>query len=234
MPPIALLTDFGTRDPFVGVMKGVIAGIAPQTRVIDLGHDIPPFAVREASWVLQVSADYFPRGTVFVAVVDPGVGSGRRILLAKTARHLFLAPDNGLLGFLREAEFRAVTDRRLFLKPVSNTFHGRDVFAPVAARLAKGMPPSRVGPPVASVVRLPATPGRVVWIDRFGNLVTDLPPGPRAIRFRGRRIPVVKTYAASKPGALVAVVGSSGTLEISVADGSAARRLGAKIGDAVR
>lgn len=234
MPPIALLTDFGTRDPYVGIVKGVIAGIAPRTPVIDLCHDLPPFAVQGASWALRSAAPFFPAGTVFVAIVDPGVGGDRRILLARTVRHLFLAPDNGLLGFLRDARFRAVTNRRLFLAPVSHTFHGRDVFAPVAARLARGMAPARVGPRVLSIVRLQEKPGRVAWIDRFGNLVTNLEPGPRAIRIRGRRVPVVKTYASSTPGALVAVVGSAGTLEISVVQGSAARRLRAKIGDPVR
>jgi S-adenosylmethionine hydrolase len=232
--PIALLTDFGLRDPYVGAMKGVIASIAPQARVIDISHDVPPFGVREGAWILRIAAPYFPPGTVFVVVVDPGVGTGRRILLAKAGGRLYLAPDNGLLGDLGGREFRAVTNRGLFLENVSSTFHGRDIFAPVAARLARGLPSERVGPRIRSIVRLPRTNGRVVWIDRFGNVVTDLPPGPTRLRFRGRRIPVVPTYAAARRGRLVAVVGSSGTLEIAAVEGNAARRLGARVGEAVR
>lgn len=232
--PIALLTDFGLRDPYVGVLKGVLASIAPRVPVIDICHEIPPFDVRAAAWVLRGAAPYFPRGTIFVAVVDPGVGSGRRILLAEAGGQLFLAPDNGLLADLESASFRQVAKRALFLAKISNTFHGRDIFAPVAARLARGLAPSKVGPRVWSIVRLPREQGQVVWIDRFGNVVTDLPPGPAHLRFRGRRIPVVPTYSSAKCGSLVAVVGSSGTIEIAVVQGDAARRLGAKIGDAVR
>jgi len=228
---IVLLTDFGLCDPFVGIMKGVIGTAAP---VVDLTHDVPPYGVREAAWLLRSSVPYFPKGSIFVSVVDPGVGSGRRALLAETERHLFLAPDNGLLGWLRGARFREVTNRRLFLKPVSNTFHGRDVFASVASRLARGLPPSKVGPVVRSIVRLPDAPGRIVWIDRFGNLITNLAPGPTRVRFRGRAIPVVKTYGSSKRGSVVAVVGSSGTLEIAVVHGSAAAGLRARIGERVR
>lgn len=232
--PIALLTDFGLRDPYVGLVKAVIASISPGAPVIDLCHEIPPFNVRAASWLLRWTAPYFPRGTVFVAVVDPGVGSQRRILLAEAGGRLFLAPDNGLLADLQSASFRHVANRALFLEKISNTFHGRDIFAPVAARLSRGLPPSIVGPRVRSVVRLPPFHGRVVWIDRFGNLITDLSPGPSSLHFRKRRIPVVPTYSSAKPGSLVAVTGSAGTLEIAVAEGDAARRLGARIGDPVR
>lgn len=233
--PIALITDFGLRDPYVAAIKGVILSIAPDACIVDVTHEVPPFSVREAAVALQAVVPFFPPGTVFVAVVDPGVGGKRKILLGRRDDRYFLAPDNGLLGFLEGAEFREVSNRKLFLRNVSATFHGRDIFAPVAARLVKGLAPSRVGPKLRSICRLPdGRPGRIVAIDHFGNLITDLPPGRAFVRIRGRRVPVVPTYSAAPRGALVAVVGSRGTLEVSVVQGSARRRLRARVGDPVR
>ncbi|MDE2238229.1 MAG: SAM-dependent chlorinase/fluorinase, partial [Elusimicrobia bacterium] len=144
---IALLTDFGLQDPYVGVMKGVIADLAPRAKVVDLCHGLPPQDVRGAALFLRQSAPYFPKATLFVVVVDPGVGSDRRVLYARTRRHSFLAPDNGALSWLPDPvlEWRSVVRRSLFLAQVSSTFHGRDLFAPVAARLSRGLPPSRLG-----------------------------------------------------------------------------------------
>ncbi|MBI4345340.1 MAG: SAM-dependent chlorinase/fluorinase [Elusimicrobia bacterium] len=249
-PGIALLTDFGLSDPFVGVMKGVLLARAPGVPVVDLTHGIAPQDVRQAAFALRQSTPHFPEGTLFVCVVDPGVGSDRRILWARGARHQYLAPDNGLLSWLageRLRELRAVTNADLFLKPVSATFHGRDVFAPVAAALASGLDPKRLGPRVSTLARLPwptprrgraAVRGVILAFDRFGNAVTNLTPGdlPRGARLRHRGAdvgPLRSHYAAVPVGGLLALAGSSGFVELSVRDGDFSRRAGARTGDAV-
>ena len=250
-PPIALLTDFGESDPFVGVMKGVILSRAPKASIIDLTHRIPPQDVRLAAFSLMGSFAYFPRGTIFVCVVDPGVGSGRRILWARTKTHQFLAPDNGLLSWvgIKEPfrEVRAVENRRLFLKNVSATFHGRDVFAPVAAALARGAPSGSLGSKAGSWQSLDfprprrsgdKALGCVLAIDRFGNAVTNLTPGDvgndAAFRFRGRGLGGLKPhYSAVKAGEPLAIVGSFGFIELSVREGSFASSCGARAGDPV-
>jgi len=248
MPPIVLLTDFGARDVFVGVLKGVIAGIAPGAAVIDLTHEVPPQDVRAAAIHLWMAYRFFPPRTVFVAVVDPGVGTRRRILAAETAGGVFVAPDNGLLTrVLRESLPRRVVSvdaRRHGLPSVSATFHGRDVFAPVAARLAGGLAVAELGPAVRDWVELPfAVPvltargasGGVLLVDRFGNAMTDIPGGwarpGDGVLVRGRRVAeVVTAYGDVPRGRAAAVVSSAGTLEIAVGGGSAARRLGLKAG----
>lgn len=249
---ITLLTDFGTSDIYVGVMRGVIAGIAPAARVIDLTHEVPPQDVDRAGFLLAAAAPFFPPGTIHVAVVDPGVGSARRVLCARTSRATFLAPDNGLLTRAlaqdEVAELISVEEPSFFLPRLSSTFHGRDLFAPVAAHLATGVSPARLGPPLLDPVRLPAPapapPGaalrtRVAHVDRFGNLITELPtaalPPVRAARVRGREVPgpLLRTYAERGPGTLVLIGGSSGTLELSLTMGSAARELAAQAGDEV-
>jgi S-adenosylmethionine hydrolase len=245
--PIALLTDFGTADPYVGIVKGVIASIHPEARVIDICHELPPQSVGAACRMLSVAAPHFPDGTIFLAVVDPGVGTARRPIAARTDRHIFVAPDNGLLSFARPAEIRILDREELFLRPVSSTFHGRDVFAPVAARLAAGLPFREVGSRVRSMRRLTlprpvrkggALVGHVVWIDRFGNAVTDIEGsavrrGSR-VRLKGATIAgLSRTYGDHKRGTLIALIGSSDHLEISLVNGSAAGALGAKVGDAV-
>lgn len=249
--PVVLLTDFGLSDPFVGVMKGVLASRRPGVEVIDLTHAVAPQDVRQAAFVLMESAAYFPSGSLFVCVVDPGVGSKRRILWARSARRQFLAPDNGLLSWAARREplleLRAVTNRRLFLKPVSGTFHGRDVFAPVAAALAGGLEPARLGPRVRGLKRLPfpvprrgrlRVRGEILAFDRFGNAVTNLTASelPRGSRLghRGADLGPLRThYAAGPEGAPAAVAGSSGFVELSVRDGSFARRARASVGDPV-
>lgn len=245
---IALLTDFGHADPFVGVMKGVILSIHPRASIVDLSHGVPAHDVRAAAHALGQGVAFFPRGTIFVAVVDPGVGSGRDILAVRTDRHTFLAPDNGLLDGLPAREVRRVACERLFLKPVSHTFHGRDIFAPVAAHLSRGMALSKVGPRLKALParlgdprlarRGGAVVGEVVHVDRFGNLVTNIPAADVAgpVRIRVGRRPVagmVDSYAEGRPGRAVGIVGSGGTLEIAVGRGRADRLLAAGVGDPV-
>ena len=156
---LALLTDFGTSDPYVGVIKGVVLERRPDAAIVDLAHGIAAQNVRQAAFVLMQSLDYFPGGTLFLCVVDPGVGSDRRILWARGSRHQFLAPDNGLLSWVEQREtlreLRSVTNRKLFNEPVSPVFHGRDIFAPVAAALAGGAAPDTLGPRVPDMVRFP-------------------------------------------------------------------------------
>lgn len=249
---VTLLTDFGTRDVYVGVMRGVIAGIAPEARVVDLTHEVAPQAVEQAGFLLASAAPWFPPGTIHVAVVDPGVGSERKVVCALGARATYLAPDNGLLerALRRDPPRRVISveARRFFLPEVSATFHGRDVFAPVAAHLWNGLDPVELGPELAAPRGLPPSerptrPGerlaRVVHVDRFGNLVTDLPVtglGPvRGARLGARELPgpLVRTYADRPPGSLVLLGGSSGTLELSRVGGDAAQELSARLGDEV-
>lgn len=233
---IALLTDFGSQDPFVGVMKGVIASRAPKARVIDLCHGIAPGDIPGAALALKMSVPYFPEGTLFVTVVDPGVGSQRRIVFARTKTHSFLAPDNGVLSWVDDKliECRAVTDRSLFLSPLSGTFHGRDIFAPVAAALSKGLSPSRLGPAVGDLLKAPWPSNRLVSFDRFGNAVTSVPAkGTRSILYKGRSYAVRTHYASVPSGKPLAVAGSSGLVELSVRDGDFRRRFKALPGDPV-
>ncbi|MDQ6758622.1 MAG: SAM-dependent chlorinase/fluorinase, partial [Acidobacteriota bacterium] len=169
-PVITLTTDFGTSDHFVGVMKGVILGIAPQARIVDITHDIAPFGVTEGAFAISQAYAYFPKNTIHVVVVDPGVGSARRPLLVETAGHFFVAPDNGVLSMIysrADHKVRHITCERYFRQPVSPTFHGRDIFSPVAAHLAAGTAPARFGKLVQDPVRLaldqPTQTGKRTW-----------------------------------------------------------------------
>ena len=255
MTLITLTTDFGLTDPFAGIMKGVIASRAPDVRVVDLTHGIPPQDVVAGALVLRHAVPYFPPGTVHVAVVDPGVGSARRALCVETGHGVLVGPDNGLLSLAAPpADVRRIvhlTEERFFLSPRSATFHGRDVFAPVAAALATGTPPSALGTPVAEMQRLELpTPvrdgrsvrGQVIYVDRFGNLSSNvgaellaaLPRPPVSIAIRDVRLRgVAPSYASVAPGEPVAVVNSWGLLEIAVRDGSARERLGARLGEPI-
>ena len=247
MSIITLTTDFGTRDYYVGAMKGVVLAIAPQATLVDLTHQVPPRDLLAGAFVLRHAAREFPPGTIHLAVVDPGVGSSRRPLAARAAGHLWVGPDNGLFGFAfddPDCQVRAIAHPKLAHSRRSATFHGRDLFAPTAAHLATGFPLEEVGPPVADPVRLEElTPqrqakrlrGQVIHIDRFGNLVTniaaaDLAGWDAGVRIRlgsGRELDrICRTYADVDPGKLLALVGSAGLLEISVNSGSAARALG--------
>lgn len=232
---IVLLTDFGLADVYVGVMRGVIGTLAPGVAVVDLSHGVPPQAVAVGAAWLASSWRYFPEGSVFVAVVDPGVGTARRPVAVRAAGRIFVGPDNGLFGRLPVDEARAIT-APWGLEPRSATFHGRDLFAPVAARLAAGAAFADVGPVVTDLVPLDvpapdATVGAVLWVDHFGNLVTTLAGRDRGVlRCAGSDAPVVRTYGDAPAGALVALTGSDGALELAVVGGSAARRLGVGAG----
>lgn len=253
---ISLLTDFGAQDAFVGIMKGVILGINPSVSLVDLSHEVPPQGILAGALLLRNAAPFFPPGTIHVAVVDPGVGSARRALLLETRNAFFIGPDNGLLSLAAPAETVTrmvhLTNAEYFLSPGSHTFHGRDVFAPVAAHLSLGVAPERFGPLVTDMERLTLPPaargaaglnGSVMYIDRFGNVVTnlteaDLRPFPKEsllvsigpVRVHG----VVATYAAVEVGALAALINSWGMLEIAVRNGSAAQQLGAQFGQPVQ
>ncbi len=233
---IALLTDFGTRDPYVAAMKGVLA--SRTTAVVhDLSHDIAPFDVLGAAWFLSAIVRYWPAGTIFVCVVDPGVGTERNIVALESEGRVFLAPDNGLLTFI-QGTAHAVTNPSFFLPEGSNTFHGRDRFAPVAAAIANGTPLAELGPRLDALERLRYEPplygdvvrGTIVAVDRFGNAITDverakIPFGPFALRVRDHVIDrMEQNYGNAAPGAFL-IVGSTGCVEISVANASAAERL---------
>lgn len=255
-PVITLLTDFGLADHYVGVMKGVMLGICPDAALVDITHEISAFAVSEAAWTLAETWNCFPPGTVHLVVVDPGVGSPRRPILAEAGGHFFVAPDNGVLsGVLDSApnsRVREVTAAAYFRQPVSRTFHGRDIFAPVAAHLAAGIAPSRFGRPIADCARLavtvPVQTGPYEWsgviskIDKFGNLITDFDSQTWAcLSIRPFRLRVgsssvsrmVTSYAEIGPAEVCAIEGSAGFLEISAREKNTARVLNVKPGDPV-
>ena len=252
--PIALLTDFGTRDHYVGVMKGVILSINRHAQIVDISHEVDSQDVTTAYFLLKNCYRYFPTGTIFVTVVDPEVGTERPIVAVQTPDYLFLAPDNGSLSFLAQEKIERmvhVTNRKLMLEPVSNTFHGRDIFAPCAAHLSLGLDLAKFGPPTSTLTRFDCREpeissegvilGEVITIDKFGNLVTNI-SGDRVSDFKhievklGRTVvqDLSRTYADKKKGSVVALIGSGGELEISVAQGNAAKKLKAKVGDVVR
>jgi S-adenosylmethionine hydrolase len=255
MQVISLITDFGLSDWFVGTMKGVIARLAPAARVIDLTHDVPHGDIRGAAFALRAGYHFFPKGTIHVAVVDPGVGSARQALAVQTSNYFFVGPDNGVLSFALRREkviaIRLLKKANYFLQAVSHTFHGRDIFAPVAAHLSRGIPIRRLGPPANDFVRLSwpepvrhntKIEGEIAYLDRFGNGITNLPAeliNPlRAtkciVHSRGRLIcPLKPFYQAVPLKRPVAVVGSSGFLEIGVNGGSAKQSLGLRIGTRV-
>lgn len=244
MTVITLTTDFGLSDGYVGAMKGVILGIAPGARLVDLSHEIAAQNVRQATYVLSRAAPYFPAGAIHVAVVDPGVGSARRPLLVTTAQAMFVGPDNGLFTFaLDDPAMQAWTlDRPAYWRPaISRTFHGRDIFAPVAAHLANGVLPHQLGSPIADAAHLASLTaqrhgnnrisGHVLHVDRFGNLISNVPgewvaAGGWVCVIASRCIPCCSdTYAAGAPGELLVLVGSGGTLEVAVREGNAAQAL---------
>lgn len=258
-PIITLTTDFGLSDHFVGVMKGVILGIQPAARVVDINHGVAPYDIADGAFTIAQAYRYFPPKTIHVVVVDPGVGSARRPLLAEMAGQYFIAPDNGVLSMIlarEKATVRHITAERYFLHPVSRTFHGRDVFSPAAAHLASGVTPAKFGKRIKDYLRAsfdqpeqtdhrPEPKGTRSWTgvilkaDHFGNLATN---------FHIDQFPVIRTHAFSvtlggrpiqrlaltfsecAPGELFVVIGSSGYLEIAVSEGSAAKALGTGAG----
>ena len=253
---VTLTTDFGTRDPYVAQLKGVLYAQGPSAlEVVDLTHEIEAQNVREAALFVRMAWPRFPPGTIHMVVVDPGVGSARRALALEHAGQYWLAPDNGVLTWLlaeQPGELRAIAlePERLGVAQVSATFHGRDVFAPAAARLARGASLTALGSPVAELVQLPwphtrrvagAVRGEIIHVDRFGNLITNvsgrelaaLGGGLRVHVAQGEGWPILRCYADAAPGAVLALIGSADLLEIALRDGSAAKHLQARVGDAV-
>jgi S-adenosyl-L-methionine hydrolase (adenosine-forming) len=251
-PILTLTTDFGLADHFAGVMKGVILGICPGARIVDITHECRPYDVSEAAFTVAQSYRHFPPKTVHVVVVDPGVGTLRRPILVEAAGQFFVGPDNGVFAFILSSEkhkVRAVTNAKYFLKSVSQTFHGRDVFAPVAAHLAKGVPPARMGKLIEDYLRphslKPERTARRGWtglilkVDRFGNLITNflasefprVLEGPFEMAVGLQRVGRLATnYEQFGLGELFTIVGSSGYLEISAGQAPAAKILGVAAG----
>jgi S-adenosyl-L-methionine hydrolase (adenosine-forming) len=260
-PIITLLTDFGTRDHFVAAIKGVILSIAPQTQIVDISHDVPPHDILEAGFILRSCYANFPSRTIHVVVVDPTVGSPRKSIIVATDDYYYVAPDNGVLSFIYDADpvstVVEVSAEHLMLAQVSKTFHGRDIFAPAAAWLARGTDMLNFGDPITDYSRIPLpkakmvgealVKGTVIHVDRFGNLITnisreDLESARQKVPGDGLRVLVAKQeiqglkeyYAEAQKGEVVALFGSSNLLEIAQNQGSAARTLnvsrGAEIG----
>jgi hypothetical protein len=256
---VTLLTDFGTADYFVGAMKGALLASNPSARVVDITHEVPPFDVEAGAFTLRAAFETFPEGTVHVGVVDPGVGSARRGIAVEGRGHTFVGPDNGLFGHVygRVEPFRVfqLTAADFFRGEVSPTFHGRDIFAPVAGALSRGVRAEELGPEVFDFVRLPSAAagrgadgtlvGAVIHVDRFGNLVTNITPGDLGeervargarLRIAGREVGRFRRFFAEGvegSGEPFAVWGSAGLLEVAVFRDSAARVLGARRGDKV-
>jgi len=253
-PIITLTTDFGDRSPYVAAMKGVILTINPAARIVDLSHAIPAQDVRHTAFFLRSALPHFPAGVIHVVVVDPGVGSERALLFVHTGKHQILVPDNGCWTLLEEARTPPTVLRLgpspYWRQPLSRTFHGRDILAPAAGRLSLGVDPTAFAVVQESWVRLQQPPvrvlpdrleGEVVFVDDFGNLVTNIGrtqlealSGPLIFRISNRNIAgLVNAYVDAPPGSLVAIVSSQDTLEIAQSMGNAARELGVGVGTAV-
>jgi S-adenosyl-L-methionine hydrolase (adenosine-forming) len=263
---ITLTTDFGLDDAYVAAMKGVILDINPGATIVDISHSIEPQNIRQGAFVFSTAYTYFPQDSVHLVVVDPGVGGPRRAIILETENAIFVAPDNGVLSHVIQASARKrisrptlmklppeiqafeITNSKYWRHPVSSTFHGRDIFAPVAAHISLGKPLNELGQAIASVnVFPPSRPkpdadgnliGHILHIDHFGNLITDiasqdLPSGKFSIEVAGRRISSLsQSYEPAQE--LLALIGSSGRLEIALKGGCAARLLGSKVSDVLR
>lgn len=248
MRSITILTDFGTRDGYVAAMKGVMASIAPESRIVDAAHEVEPGDVEAGAWVLSQYWDLFPEGTVHLVVVDPGVGGERRAIALEAGGRTFVGPDNGVATRVisREGTWSCfeLESERVGHRPLSRTFHGRDLFAPAAAQIAAGRPPAELGSRFESPLRLPlpepartegGVEGEVVYVDRFGNLITNIPGGWTGSGWEwsvsGRWLgPIRESYSEVEVGELLVTIGSADTLEIAAREGSAATRLGVSRG----
>lgn len=253
MPPIVLLTDFGWSDSYVGQVKGAILSVHARAQMLDLTHDIPPYGIEAAGYILGYTYPVFPKGSVFVCVVDPGVGTKRGCIAVKADGRYFVGPDNGLLSVVcwrsSSYEIRTLTEKKFWRKEVSSTFHGRDIFGPVGAYLSRRPSLfSRLGPLRKSFTAMPgglpevkdgAATGRIIHIDRFGNLLTNIEsqgiPAHAEIQWKGRYINgVTPTYGAAPAGTVFAVRSSFGLLELAMREQSCAKFTGAQSGDKVR
>ena len=253
---ITLTTDFGTSDLYVGVMKGVILNINPRAQIVDITHAIPPQDLEAAAFLIDSAYRYFPNGTIHVIVVDPGVGSTRRTIACQTKTACFVCPDNGVLTHILRDESHihavAIESPAHFLPQISNTFHGRDIFAPVAAHLSRGVSIDDLGSPITQPVQLPIpTPkltedrivGHIIWIDHFGNLIANISrevlesmtvQNGFVIHVNGVEIGHLnRSYAESAIGEVLAIIGSFGRLEVSINGGNAAQTLGVQRGDPI-
>lgn len=253
MLTISLLTDFGINDNFSGVIKAVILKINPNLRLIDITHSINPQDILQAAFLLASSYRFFPRGTIHLVVVDPGVGSQRKKILIQSENYYFIAPDNGVLDLTlrreRVKKIIEITNERYFLKPLSNTFHARDIFSPVAAYLSKGVKPSLFGKPIKKIKSLDIPKpksktdilsGEVIYIDRFGNLISNIDTDTLARFIKNKKIKIrIKnktinhlsaSYSEANPFKPLAIVDSFNRLEIALNSGSAAHELKAKKG----
>jgi S-adenosylmethionine hydrolase len=257
MPILTITTDFGTKDGFVGTLKGVIWSICPSAQIADISHEIAPQNIMEGAFALWRAYPFFPDGTVHLAVVDPGVGTSRRPVAARIGGHIFVGPDNGLFTPIYEdgekkgwvIEIVQLINPKYFLPDISRTFHGRDIFAPVAAHLANGIPLRELGPVITDPVRIPMLkPEKTVdgWhahitvVDVFGNCTTDLPAAALAkcekVTFHicGKKVHgLTASYGHAQPGELIALVDSENYVEIAIVNGSAALALGVHVGDVV-
>jgi S-adenosylmethionine hydrolase len=250
--PITLLTDFGDVDSFVGAIKGIILSINPEARIVDISHNVPPQDIQAAAFILLTAYRLFPAGSVHLAVVDPGVGSSRRPILIQAANYSFVGPDNGIFSYVceEEANFKVfhLTNDSYFRKPLSSTFHGRDIFAPTAAALSTGIEPRKLGKEIDDLVRLKSLQperlksgklrGRIIYIDRFGNCVTNIKPehfkdGAR-LEVGGRTVKAFKEFfAEGSKDKLFGIWGSAGFLELSAYKTSAAKLLKVNAGEPV-
>lgn len=249
---IALLTDFGTKDYFVGAMKGVILSINKNAQVIDITHEIEPQNIRSASFTLRACFREFPEKTIFVAVVDPGVGSKRRAILVETEKYFFIAPDNGLLSFIfnETKDFRVfeITNEEFFRKPVSKTFHGRDIFSPAAAHLSTGIKAEKFGEEIEDFIKFGETKpqkiseneieAEIIHIDRFGNLITNLKREDLTeefvVKIGEHKIEKLQNYfSEAEKNEIFMIFGSAGFLEIAANQNSARKILNAKVGDKI-
>ena len=256
---VTFTTDFGWHDPFAGIMHGVVLNIHAETAIVDISHAVASYDVFDGAFCIVQAYRFFPPRTVHVVVVDPGVGGSRRPIIVETDDYIFVAPDNGVLSLveIREAKFsvRHITAERYFLQPVSQTFHGRDIFAPVAGWLSKGVAPAEFGPEISDYVRLPlpvverisenSLRGMVLRVDKFGNLITNIteleapglftaPHPPFNLLVGGQSITrLYRSYAQGSEDEFFAIVGSSGYLEVAARQTSAAEKLAAGAGTPV-
>jgi S-adenosylmethionine hydrolase len=239
-PLITLMTDYGEQDNYVAIIKATILGLNPKAIMVDISHLLPPYNVSAANYLMETSCGYFPPGTTHLAVVDSGVGTSRKAILIETGTHLFIGPNNGLFSFIDKAAIKQIIsleNKKYFLGEISATFHGRDIFAPVAGYLSLGIAPEEFGPRIKSIYRIPSSNlrtrgnfiiGKVIYIDYFGNLVTslkkeDLPKGRFLIYLNDKRIGSLKnTFGSVETGKPLCYINSFGYLEIAIREESAA------------
>lgn len=256
-PIITLTTDFGVRDPYVAEMKAIILGISPKTTIIDITHEVEKFNIRMAAYTLASASPYFPKGTIHVAVVDPGVGTKRRPILIQTKRDYYIGPDNGVLALAAKKQGAAhmyeISNPKLMLPKISSTFHGRDVFAPAAAHLAKGICPAEFGPEIHEFLtpefakitrRRDRIVGEIMHVDSFGNIITNLEE--KELKSMGvkenvkiqlknieLKLKLCKAYGEAKNRTPIAIIGSHNFLEIAINQGNAAKTLKIRVGDKI-